>query len=279
MLTNHGFQDLKSSSIPKELLECRDYSVLHCIKKGFQDKLNGVLRRITNRTFVELYATSELAFHFHSIIRLSGIEQRFDFRPVPQRCPSDLLAAPGVLDSFSTLDNGRNQIQMSVFVDVRNLSQCSKNIGYTLSMIRLHALDKFKCIYGNAGQNTFKTIVNRFSTNVGPQGKKTMLFPIAREINLVRIELYEIERKVIEGRSELVDDLPYLDGNQGGRGLDDVDSLLAVWVVSDFIRFAGGIRSDAIIKRFEMLLRSEELNVCGCQPDHSAEHISFDALN
>ncbi len=76
--------------------------------------------------------------------------------------------------------------------------------------------------------------------NCEPEGEITTLEPVSRKAGLSRIELDEVERQVVYGRPEMINNLSSENGNLG-RGTDQkINCLFSVRILNDFIRVCSG---------------------------------------
>jgi len=199
----------------QELLECWDDNLLRNIHTELQDVIDRECgRALSERRFSERYKRNESSLHLHASRHHLRRKERFQF------CTS-LSATNGegfntVLENgnFSTVSLRINHIQVSVLVDVRELSQKPKLIGRIPTIIRLQTLDECKRLLGNTRKGLPKVVewqrkVTRAgriscSGDLSQEGKLATPNPVSGQLDCVRIKLDEIECQVIECRPDLI---------------------------------------------------------------------------
>lgn len=139
---------------------------------------------------------------------------------------------------------------MSVLVDVCKLTNDPKNVMETgPTMVGLRALDE--CI--GFLRNTRKLILEKFIGNGhrifdgGPttsrdaqkERKLALPLPSLRQLYPFRVGLDQLECKMIERRSELINDFACDDLNICGSGNEEMKCLFTVRVLDDFVCVLG----------------------------------------
>ena len=235
-----------------ELLECRDDESLHRVKQRLQEFFDREGRRTTKRSFIERYIGIESCLHLHCICQCPFINNAtWQFCLVVQSVVNSEGATVCKFNPVSTSDTVESQVQMTVFVDVREFSQqpqMSRNVplGRVIpSVVRLYRLDECKSRWGNARKNPGEIFLTERSPLAGPdpcpEGELAVFEPFGVDLGDSRIQLDEIEYKVVKSRPDLINDLTGQNGDFGRRSLPNIEIFLAIRLRDDLIRLTSGV--------------------------------------
>jgi len=235
-------------------MECGDDSQLHGTQARLQNVLDGEIGSVrAKRRFVERYKRGEFAVRFHAENLDSGIGHGLNFCAlVESDLPSKKEWASSISNGvFISTNNVRyGDVEVTVFVDIREFAEISKPQRRVPSIVRLHALDECKCLFGNTGKCVVKEVVGEgqlqsdgriaFSGSIKQQRELAPLFPTRRELDAEAVQLDEIECQMVKRRSKLVDNLAsdYRDIVVGSSGKVELSATL---------RLGNGIRFGTLI--------------------------------
>lgn len=280
-----------------ELLECRDDEELNRVRAKLQHVLDGRLFNIRNRTFIERYNSFEASIHVHGTARRRlSPDCFFNFCAFIQRVPASATNSIVVGNTFFRTDSFGQDVQVSVFVDVREFLddfQCVNNSepARTVDIVRLYALDECVRRNGNPRQiskeptRKGKSIGNgRFSFscggNVNQEGELAVLAPSFWQDHSSGIQLDQIECQVVEGRAELIENFASDNRDFGGRVAENTNLLFAIRLRDDFARITSGISPNAFFDNLDMFRCPGEFETDGFRDGSHAEgeSIAFDDL-
>jgi len=236
------------SRVMQELIECRDDDRF----KLLQNNLENILRFEGVRTnaesfIVERYIRGECSIHIHSRITFDFGEQ-WDFCTVLQSPDSgDTAKSIGVRRMIVNGDSRNHDVKMFVLVDVRKLADDPKNIVSSWpTVVRLYTLDECISRFGNVRQGFVKDFLRdrdwvwnsgiAKSGNFEHERELAISLPSFGEGLAARIGLDEVEREVVEGRFELINNLPNDYEDVSGSPDKEVHRVFAVRILDDFIR-------------------------------------------
>jgi hypothetical protein len=160
-------------------------------------------------------------------------------------------------------------VEMAVFVDVREDGE-SAQIGIDLAaIVRLHRLDECVRLKGYPRKRALETIeCRRFLRRFHPERKGALSFPVERQCSTASIEFYQLECQMIESRSDLINALTSKNGDGIGRGLDELQFIAAVRMFDDYIRLTLGVVLVNIPYRENVLLCPDQFKVGRLNTSH-----------
>ena len=196
---------------------------------------------------------------------MTGVESRYFLRTNGHPLPA------GISNTLVLPNAGTKQVQMSVLVDVREISEKSQGIvGCSNAVVRLHTLNECKRRIGNPRKITLERFFVKRGRGVlgqaNPHGKLAVLLPVGVNGGNVRISLDEIEHKVIQGGSHLVNHLASQKRYFQRRRLGDIQLLFALRLFNDFVRFSSGVSGNALLDRLQVFRCPDEFNFRRSQP-------------
>jgi hypothetical protein len=250
--------------IVKELAKCRDDNQINLLQAHLQNILNRNLipSQLLEPRFVKRYTTGNATLHLHGFasIKPSG-RDRVEFCAILDSSNARVFSAQGA-DLFAQVESCFGQIQVSVFVSIREFSDDTENITNRGTAIRLTTLDECKRPFGNPWQLTGEAVVGSgFLGRIGPQWEKAVLLPISGELDVARIQLDEIESQVIKGGTNLVDRLARQDRNLERRGLAHADFFFAIRLQGSLVRVTCGVAGNVLSYGFNMFRCPDEFEV------------------
>jgi hypothetical protein len=162
-------------------------------------------------------------------------------------------------------------MQVSVFVDVRELSEKPQMSSPLPSIVRLHALDECISRNGNAREISLKTAIRQgkvvgdgrisLDANVEQEREFTAFVPSLRQSDLCGIELDKIERQVIEGRPDLIDHLSSQNCDTGRRLLQEIKFFCAIRLSGNTTRLTCGVIPNEESYRLDMYRCPDEFKM------------------
>ena len=238
-----------------ELIECRDDNLFHLLQAQLKNQVHFRCGDpIPHGGFIERYIRQNSGLHIHYVVESSGY--RFDLCSMLE--PAIDFIKPSPVSKLVMPKNGcfgNHDIQVTVFVDVREFGKQSEGIGSSQTMVRLHTLDECKRRFGNTRKDVREAVVSRcFLWNPQPEGEKTILFPVSGQGDSAWVDFDEIERQVIYGRPELIDNLSNENGNVRPWLASDIDCFFAVRFGEEGVRACSGISPNALLKSVEVYL-------------------------
>jgi hypothetical protein len=256
--------------IVKELAKCRDDDSLHLAQQKLQDFLNRNLvgGSSAETGFCKRYINGDASLHVHGFLSIEpSIGNRIEFCAVLNSANA-CIGASGSFDPFFAGESRFGEIEVSVLVDVREISEQPEHIaGPIISVIRLHGLDECKRLFGNPRKDVRETVVGRgFLGDLEPQREETVLFPIGGELDVSGVKLDKIERQVIDGRSQLIQDLSRQDGDFRRGCSAHAYLLFAVRLRGSFVRVTSSVvwrRGFLVSYGFDMFRHPSEFEVGG----------------
>lgn len=251
------------------------------LQKKFDSEIGGIAK---HSSFLERYYRTEASMHVHCSVRIIPSGSRYlKLCATIQHLNGPHAKAAGIPNTFLFSCPGSNDVQVSVFVDVRQLGKKVKRIADEgVFVVRLHTLDECVRLCGNVRKSAFELSLRHREgigsfqlserRNFRKKRKLAILGPVVRERSSVLAMLDEIERQVIQGRSQLINHLPDQDGNFSRRRDRDIQLLFALRLSDDFVRLTSGINGNAFLNSSEVFLSPDELKFCRLDPvDHKAE--------
>jgi len=224
--------------------------------QAINDILNeGCLRRAKLR-FVERYDRNVLSFHLHgSIVRNAGMPRLREFCAVIEKWRDNGAPIPfGMEEGVFPIDSGNDGIQATMFVDVRQFAEQSKQIGsFMPSVIRLQTLDECKRHIGNPNSVGEEVISPKRPASNGPNSSQRELAIVdvpSRERRVISLD--KIEEQVVKGGPELIDNLASIQRDLRRRLLRDLQCFFAIRLADNFIRLTACIFGNASLNGLTM---------------------------
>lgn len=252
----------------EELDECGDDDSLDSIKARLQQVLNrvSVYSRIEHR-FVERYKRGECSAYLHvQHLSLGEVEAVFGFCSVLHSHNRTGVHHDSPVSNcgfVSSMGLGFGDMEVSMFVDVRENSESSQKDPDIPTIVGLHRLNECERFYAYPRKRAVETIeYGRVFRTVDPEREGALFFPVEGQ-NTAPIQLDQLECQMIESRSNLVDCLTSEDGNSIGRGLDKLQFSAAIRVLDDHIRLALVVVPANVSYCFNVLLCPDEFERCG----------------
>ena len=164
-------------------------------------------------------------------------------------------------------------------VDVRQICDELHDVrgsGSYATLVRLYALDECKRVSGDTRKRFSKTVIrerglrmtglNLVVRNSKPQREVASIFPGRGQSNSTCIALDEIERQVVKGGPELINNFAS-ENRDLRRGLNqEVNLFFAVRIVDDLIRVGGGSKGmDNPLDCIEVLRCPDDFCACGIE--------------
>jgi hypothetical protein len=268
----------------QELFEFRNDDTSDHMHAKPQDVINRERRRIpVQHSLVERYKNVSDVLPVHGILVFEPLGRKWRIEFV-----ATCYAAHGKMLSSGTDEFGGvialriEDVQMPVFVDVRQLREGPKDITCPLSVVGLYRLDEIKRLFGDSRQSPAKAIVRQRGrlTNgritdgrIEQEGKLATPLPVSGEFDSICVDLDEIERQVIESGFDLVNGFPRQNGNVEIRVCTKVECGFAVGMRDDFARLTGGVSHNAIPDCVDMHFGPDKLE--GCRSDSCEHHQSL----
>ncbi len=223
-----------------------------------------------NGSFLERYARSVASMHVHGSIRPHKVRASFNFCATVQHLSAFALESASPSNALTLLRAGSDDIQISVFIDVRQFGQKSQGItDGSVAIVRLNALNECKRLCGNVRKFPFEYLVrNRESMRdwgISCSGsrkekrKQTILGPFRRKRLTAPVPLDKLECDVIKGGAHLVNHLSDQDTNFSGRSFRNIQLSFALRLDGDFVRLTSGINGDAALYGAEVFCSPDEL--------------------
>lgn len=258
----------------QELRECRNDDALHLIHAKLQDAIDSESRRIlVQNSLVERYKNMRDMLHIYCalIIKLFGEKRRLEFVATCRAANGEIVSlGPGKFGSVVTLRI--EDVQVSVFVDVRQLCERSQDVTGISSVVRLYTLDEFKRLFGNSWQTPMKVVIGQWGSlangrvalngNLQQQGEVTSPNPVQRELDSSFIDLDEIECQMVESRFDLIDSFACENGNVEIGVRAKVQCGFAVRMRNNCARLTSGISHNAVFDCVDMRFGSREFEGC-----------------
>jgi len=221
-------------------------------------------------SFVERYACFVTAMHIHSSIRLSPTGGRLNLCATVQHCSGRGIKPAFKPNTLLFLGTRSNDVQVSVFVDVREFGEEAKKItDGGIPVVRLNTLNECKRLHGNVRKLPREYVVRSresmrdwgfpFCRNIHVKGKLGARIPAMRKRLPTRIPLDQLECQVIKGGPHLVNHFSDQNTNFSGRRFRNVQLLFALRLQDDFVRLTSGINSDATLYSSEVFRSPDEL--------------------
>jgi hypothetical protein len=266
-----------------EFLECRDDESFHRIHAKLQENINRDLSRIRiENLFVERYKRVDDFFHIHCVLI---IPEPFGRKRVLKACAT-CFAVNGPMVDRSPLKHGAveslwfEDVQVSMFVDVRELRDGPQVIAHIPSIVRLHTFDDCERLFGNSWQAPTEVVVGQwgrldngritFGGNLQKQGEFAPFDPVGGKLDFASIDLDEIECQVIKGRFDLIDGFPGEDCNVNVGIGTKIQCGFAVRIFGDSTRITSGVSGNAFLDRADMHRSPIQFQDCGFDTgDHS----------
>ena len=227
-----------------------------------QHILDGEGRRASNRGFTERYKSAEASLHVHWSGSL-GIEsgERRDWCAIVNGLNTGVQTGASSSKRLFMGEPSSHQVEVSVFVDVREFGQDPQVKSRGVVIVGLQPLNECKHRCGDARQTPRElTLRERRSMVLGDsasKGELTMFSPVGINGGNCGIPLDKLECKMIQGGSNLVECITSEDGNTNRRLLGDTGYGFAVRIADGFVRLSGGVFGDCTL---------DSLNVYRC-PD------------
>jgi hypothetical protein len=239
-------------AVIKELFKSGENDRLGDMQARLQHVLDEEGRRASNRGFSERYKSGEASLNVHWSGSL-GIEnrERREWCAVVNGLNASVQTGASSFKRLFVGEPSPHQVEVSVFVDVREFGQDAKVKSRSIVIVGLHSLNKCKHRCGNARQ-TPRELTLRERGNVvlwdsASQGELTMFSPVGINGGNSRIPLDKLECKMIQGGSNLVNCITSEDGNTNRRLLSDTGYGFAVRIADGFVRLSGGVFGDCIL--------------------------------
>jgi hypothetical protein len=141
------------------------------------------------------------------------------------------------------------------------------------SVVRLQTLDECERLFGNLRKGLLKKVVTqRQGTgdrriaggwDFGQKRELAVFKPPWGQGDIAGIALDEIERQVIECRSELINNLPNQDGNIGGRLGGKAKFLCAVRLFGNQVRLTANVLIDGTLDSLDVYRSPLDFKPCG----------------
>lgn len=252
--------------IIKELAKCRDDDRLDFIQQKLQNVLNHDLigSDPPKLGFCERYIRGDASLHIHGFLTINPcIGNGIEFCAIVNSNNTG-VRTNGRFDSFFTSEASFGEVKVSVLVDVREVGEKSQHVSRAVTSVRLHSFNECKCLFGNPRKNMLERIVGRgFLGIVEPQREKAVLLPIYGELDVSDIELDQIERQVVDSRSQLIQSLARQDGDFWGRNLAHCYFLFAVRLRGSCVRITSRVVGDVLPDGFDVIRYPSEFKVGG----------------
>jgi hypothetical protein len=252
----------------EQLSEARDDVTRHGIQAKLQDMINGLLSQCeSERLFVERYKRNKASIHLHYSGRERRRDKGFDGCIIVSIAKPDAGGVVIPMEGFAHESISHDGVEMSVFVNVREMMKPTQSYVRLNSVIRLHTLDECVSLFGNPRQvlkiaeGQGQLLSNgRISScgNFGDQGKSTSLEPCVGEPHSFGVEVDEFERQVIECRPQLIDCFPGENGDFQRGFVSKLYGAFTVGLSGNSTRLISGICEHAVLDSVDMFLCPED---------------------
>ena len=251
-----------------QLIKCRDDETFHTLQAKLKQVIGSESRRMLAESgFIERYKRLEASCHLHTFgkgnLNLCAVLYR-------SSSPDMVATSDGDIEPHLSLPFG--DMQVSMFVDVRECSENSHLKASIPTIVRLQSLDDCERGLADTGEAFLEKVVGQrkiirdgrvpFSGYVNQQGELAAFLPTGGKLDTSGIHFDKIERQVIECRPHLIKRFASKHRNTRRRGNSEVQLILAVRLLRDSARLLCQIIPDGLTHRFDMFRCPDEFEFC-----------------
>lgn len=249
----------------QELFKSGENNSPNLIHTKLQEVIDRESRRaLFENTLVERYKRMHEVLHVHCSVLVDhlGRERRFKFCAVLHAAHREMVPS-GTDQPGSVVSLRIDDVQVSVFVDVRQLFDDPQHVACIHSIVRLNRLDECERVIGNPWKRSGKIVVLQGESegyrripgcrNIQEQGKFASPLPFSGQLDVAHVELDQIEREVIEGRFDLIDCFTRQEGDVGiGNVATQIDCGFAIRMRDNSSRSSVGVSPSARLDSLDM---------------------------